>query len=145
VYVPAAPVVSSQIAATRESDLRLQRILLVEDEQRLANLGRRVLESAGYDVTVHTSSLQALEEFRAESARFDLLITDNTMPHMTGLELVEKALAFRPDIPVLMVSGIGETMAVEELKKRGVRRLLPKPYDSADLKAVVRELLAEKR
>ena len=145
VYVPAAPVVSSQIAATRESDLRLQRILLVEDEQRLANLGRRVLESAGYDVTVHTSSLQALEEFRAEPMRFDLLITDNTMPHMTGLELVEKALAFRPDTPVLMVSGIGETMAVEELKKRGVRRLLPKPYDSADLKAVVRELLAEKR
>ena len=77
--------------------------------------------------------------------RFDLLITDNTMPHMTGLELVEKALAFRPDTPVLMVSGIGETMAVEELKKRGVRRLLPKPYDSADLTAVVRELLAEKR
>jgi PAS domain S-box-containing protein len=144
VYLPAAPVVSSQMAATRDSDSRLQRILLVEDEQRLANLGKRVLESVGYDVTVHTSSLQALEEIRAEPARFSLLITDNTMPHMTGLELVEKALALRPDIPVLMISGIGESMAMDELKKRGVRRLLPKPYDSADLKATVRELLAEK-
>jgi len=143
VYVPAAPVASSPLAATRESDLHLQRILLVEDEPRLANLGRRVLESAGYDVTVHTSSLQALEEFRADSARFDLLITDNTMPHMTGLELVEKALVLRANIPVLMISGIGESMSMDELKKRGVRRLLPKPYDSADLKSTVREILAE--
>jgi two-component system, cell cycle sensor histidine kinase and response regulator CckA len=85
--------------------------------------------------------LQALEDFRLAPTEFDLLITDNTMPHMTGLQLVEKVLAIRPALPVLMVSGIGESMSLEALKQRGVRRLLPKPYQATDLKAAVRELV----
>jgi two-component system cell cycle sensor histidine kinase/response regulator CckA len=91
--------------------------MLVEDEPRLAILGQRVLESAGFEVVVHTSSMQALEEFRADPQGYDLLVTDNTMPHMTGLQLVENVLASRPDIPILMVSGIGESMSVEALKE----------------------------
>jgi len=115
------------------------------DEEWRAALGRRVLESAGFEVTTHTSSLQALEEFRSNPNQFDLLITDNTMPHMTGLELVAKVLAARPEIPVLMVSGIGESMSVEALKKCGVTRLLSKPYQSTDLQAAARELVAGSR
>jgi FixJ family two-component response regulator len=60
---------------------------------------------------------------------------------MTGLQLVGHVLASRPDIPILMVSGIGESMSVEELKKFGVTRLLSKPYQSADLKAAATELI----
>jgi PAS domain S-box-containing protein len=141
VYLPAAPSQSIQEDASRPANDCARRLLLVEDEARLAVLGQRVLESAGYDVTVHTSSLQALEVFCANPTRFDMLITDNTMPHMTGLQLVEKILYLRPSLPVLMVSGIGETMSIEALKERGVKRLLSKPYESNDLKTAVRELL----
>ena len=119
--------------------------MLVDDETRLAVLGQRVLESAGFEVVVHTSSLQALEQFRVDPKRYDLLITDNTMPHMTGLQLVANVLATRPDIPILMVSGIGESMSIEALKECGVTRLLSKPYQSADLKAAVQELITASR
>jgi PAS domain S-box-containing protein len=141
VYLPAAPPTLSPPELDNPARQRLDRILLVEDEARLANLGRRVLESAGFEVVVHTSSLQALEEFRADPKRFDLLVTDNTMPHLTGLQLVEKVHSARPDLPILMVSGIGESMSVEALKERGVARLLSKPYQAEDLKAAARELL----
>jgi PAS domain S-box-containing protein len=145
VYLPAAPVTAQRTEQTDSTHSHQHRILFVEDEERLAALGRRVLESAGFEVTTHTSSLQALEEFRSNPNQFDLLITDNTMPHMTGLELVAKVLAARPEIPVLMVSGIGESMSVEALKKCGVTRLLSKPYQSTDLQAAARELVAGSR
>jgi hypothetical protein len=143
VYLPAAPPTLSQPEQGNPATPRLHRILLVEDEARLAVLGQRVLESAGFDVVAYTSSLQALEEFRADPKRFDLLVTDNTMPHMTGLQLVEKILEARPDLPILMVSGIGESMSLEDLKQRGITRLLSKPYQSADLKAAALELVAD--
>ena len=135
VYLPSAPSTPARADQDDTASQRLHRIMLVEDEARLAVLGQRVLESAGFEVVVHTSSLQALEEFRTNPKGYDLLITDNTMPHMTGLQLVGHVLVSRPDIPILMVSGIGESMSVEELKKFGVTRLLSKPYQSADLKA----------
>ena len=142
IYLPAAaPSPTTEDPKVDTGKPALRRILLVEDEQRLARLGQRILESEGFAVSVHTSSMQALEDFRTNSARYDLLITDNTMPHMTGLELVQQVLAIRAEIPVLMVSGIGESMSVEELRKLGVTRLLSKPYQSAELKAAARELM----
>jgi len=145
VYLPAAPPDLSRKDQANTASPRLHRILLVEDEARLAVLGQRVLESAGFDVVVHTSSLQALEEFYADPTRYDLLVTDNTMPHMTGLQLVEKVLSTRPDLPILMVSGIGESMSAEALKKFGVTKLLSKPYQSADLKAAAKALVTGTR
>jgi len=142
VYLPAAPANAPDAYFTATEETRRHRILLVEDEERLAILGQRVLESAGFHVTAHTSSLQALEEFRARPDHFDLLITDNNMPHLTGLQLVEQVSRTRPALPILMVSGIGETMSTEELKARGVSRLLPKPYQSSDLKAAAQAMVA---
>jgi PAS domain S-box-containing protein len=142
VYLPAARMPSARAHRSESAQPSQSRILLVEDEERLARLGQRVLESAGFDVSVHTSSLQALEEFRLAPEDYDLLITDNTMPHMTGLQLVEKVLTIRPELPVLMVSGIGESMSIDSLKQRGVRRLLPKPYQSADLTTAAKALIA---
>jgi PAS domain S-box-containing protein len=142
VYLPAAPLNAQRTDRTGGIRPQQHRILLVEDEERLAALGRRVLESAGFEVIAHTSSLQALEEFRSDPSRFDLLITDNTMPHMTGLQLVAKVLATRPGMPVLMVSGIGESMSMEALRECGVTRLLSKPYESSDLRAAAQALIA---
>jgi hypothetical protein len=145
VYLPSAPPTATRPEQDDAASPRLHRIMLVEDEPRLAILGQRVLESAGFEVVVHTSSMQALEEFRANPKGYDLLVTDNTMPHMTGLQLVEYVLASRPDIPILMVSGIGESMSVEALKKCGVTRLLSKPYQSLDLKAAAQDLITGSR
>jgi len=145
VYLPSAPPTATRPEHDDAASPRPHRIMLVEDETRLAVLGQRVLESAGFEVVVHTSSMQALEEFRADPKRYDLLVTDNTMPHMTGLQLVENVLATRPDIPILMVSGIGESMSIEALKKCGVTRLLSKPYQSLDLKVAAQDLITGSR
>ena len=117
-----------------------EHILIADDDAVIREGLRRVLSMEGYRVETQPNGRLAMD--RLQETSFDLLITDNTMPHMTGLQLVEKALTFRPDLPVLMVSGIGESMSVEELKKRGVGRLLPKPYEAADLRSTVREMLA---
>jgi hypothetical protein len=145
VYVPATSLEVMPVSKPGKAPARTQHILLVEDEERLARLGQRVLESAGFEVTMHTSGVQALDDFRADPNRFDLIVTDNTMPQMTGLQFVEKALLSRPDIPVLMVSGIGETMSINELRTHGVTQLLPKPYRAEELKAIARGLLDQRR
>jgi two-component system cell cycle sensor histidine kinase/response regulator CckA len=142
VYIPvaqAAPIDSSRVEVI--SDRR--RILYVDDEERLAHLGRRLLESAGFDVVVHTSSVRALADFSSQPDRFDLVITDNNMPHMTGLELIESMLKVRPNLPVMMVSGIGETIDSAQLKSRGIQRVLAKPYSFSALRSAVTELLAD--
>ncbi|MFO0985105.1 MAG: PAS domain S-box protein [Planctomycetota bacterium] len=118
-------------------------ILVVEDEEVLADLCRRQLEALGYRVTVHTSSLNALEDFRRQPAEFDLVITDNTMPRMTGLALAQEMLRTDPRARILMVSGIGASMEPEALLSLGVRRVLPKPHTLWELARAVRACLEE--
>jgi CheY-like chemotaxis protein len=100
-----------------------------------------LLESAGFEVTAHTSSLRALESFQANPQHFDLLIADSKMPDMTGLELVDRIMAIRPTLPILMVSDTSKSVTVDLLKMRGVTRVLRKPRDPAVLVEVVREIL----
>ncbi len=142
VYIPVAQATPVDDAQAPVSNDR-RRILYVDDEERLAQLGRRLLESAGFDVVVHTSSVRALADFSAQPERYDLVITDNNMPHMTGLELIESMLKVRPNVPVMMVSGIGETVDSAQLKNRGIRRVLAKPYSFSALRSAVSELLTE--
>ena len=141
VYLPVAGGADNHVESAEPTDAR-RHILYVDDEERLAQLGRRLLEGAGYDVVAHTSSLQALTDFRTRPNRFDLVITDNNMPHMTGLDLIDEIMKIRPDVPVMMVSGIGETVDAATLKSRGVRQVLAKPYSFSDLRAAVSKLIA---
>jgi CheY-like chemotaxis protein len=145
VYIPSISVKTSPILDSTDGRLPRRNILLVDDEGSLARLGQRLLESAGFEVTAHTSSLHALESFRANPTHFDLLITDNSMPNMTGLELVEQILAIRSNLPVLMVSGGGESMSSEELTMRGITRVLPRAYESGLLEATVKEIIESSR
>jgi PAS domain S-box-containing protein len=115
-------------------------VLLVEDEPALASMEKRQLESLGYRVTVHTSSVQALEAFRAAPATFDLVVTDNNMPRMTGLQLAQALLAMRPDLPILMVSGIAETADADRLSEIGVRGVLAKPHTAKALHQALEQL-----
>jgi PAS domain S-box-containing protein len=117
------------------------RILYIDDEEHLAQLGYRLLRSAGFDVIAYSSSLHALNEFSRAPERYRLIITDNNMPHMSGIELSRAITAIRPSTPIIMGSGNGESIPVEELKKAGIRRLIPKPYEFCALKETVEELI----
>jgi CheY-like chemotaxis protein len=94
-----------------------------------------MLTSLGYDVSVRLSSLDALEAFRTNPARFDLVITDMTMPNMTGDHLAREMLKIRPDIPIILTTGFSERISEEEAKKMGIRVFVMKP---ASLQALAR-------
>jgi CheY-like chemotaxis protein len=142
ICLPAADAMSVPAPAPtpEAAEARGPRVLFVEDEPVLALMQRRQLEYLGFEVTVHTSSIEALEDFRARPLAFALLITDDTMPQMTGSTLVREVLAIRPDLPVLMVSG-GERSDPSALQAIGVRRLLRKPHTAAELAGAIREAL----
>jgi two-component system, cell cycle sensor histidine kinase and response regulator CckA len=118
------------------------RILVVEDELPIAAMLQRQLKGFGYHATVHIASLDALDAFQKRPNAFDLVITDNTMPRLTGIELARRIRALRADIPVLLVSGIAETITPEQLAENGITAALPKPHTLAELKSAITRLLA---
>lgn len=143
VYLPAheAPAEpGANPGMSEHADGRLH-VLFVEDEEMLAKLERRQLEALGYRVTVHTSSVEALEDFRRRPGEFDLMVTDNTMPRMTGLQLAGEVTRVRPGLPVLMVSGYADNADPEVLRASGIRATLRKPHTAKELEAALRGLL----
>lgn len=118
-----------------------ERVMLVEDEPALAELGRDMFESLGYEVVVRTSPIEALRAFALMPQRFDLLITDQTMPRMTGEALVQEVLRIRPDLPVIMMTGFSHTMNADQARSLGVRAFLHKPLLQRDLAPAIRRAL----
>lgn len=122
-----------------------ERILFVDDEPTLVNLGTRILSSLGYEVTGVTSSVEALDIFLAEPQSFDLVITDMTLPKMTGIGLSRKILKIRADIPIILCSGIREADTDDQVKLLGIRAYLTKPLTWKELARVVRETLDDQK
>lgn len=118
-------------------------ILFVDDEEAIAELGRRSLESLGYRVVATTSSVKALDLFRREPQRFDAVVTDQAMPELTGANLARELLAMRPGLPIVLCTGFSRSVTLEAAKELGVRRFLPKPATLAELGRAVREALDE--
>jgi len=142
VYLPLAA--SSGAAAARgEPEVKggHERILFVDDEAMLADLTGRMLRSLGYQVTTRTSSVEALELFRARQGDFDLVITDVTMPNMTGADLAKAVLAIRPGMPVILCTGYSEIMTAEQAAELGIRGYVMKPMTRRDLGRAIREVL----
>jgi len=119
----------------------IERILLVDDESDLVDFGREMLTRLGYQVTVRTSGLEALELFRAKPDRFDLVITDQTMPGLTGTELARRLLRIRPRTPVILCTGFSERIPAQETRGWGIRKLLRKPLIQQDLAQAIRQVL----
>jgi PAS domain S-box-containing protein len=140
VFLPAA---APRAAAEEETGARGPRLLVVEDEEALAALSRRQLENAGFRVAVFTSSLQALEAFRASPDAFDAVVTDNTMPRMTGMALAQEILRIRPGTRILLVSGLAETLDPGVIYAKGISGVLAKPHTGAALAQAVRDVLAQ--
>ncbi|MEE9148457.1 MAG: ATP-binding protein [Candidatus Tectomicrobia bacterium] len=118
-------------------------ILFVDDEETLARLGQGMLQRLGYDVVARTSSTKALEAFRAMPERFDLVITDQTMPHMTGEMLVKELQRIRPDIPIILCTGFSHVMHAEKAQALGIEAFLMKPVIARDLAVTIQQVLAQ--
>jgi PAS domain S-box-containing protein len=114
-----------------------EHILFIDDEETLAELGGMMLTSLGYRVTSMTSSIAALEAFRAKPHGFDLVITDMTMPSMRGDHLAMELLKIRPDIPIILCTGYSEAMTEEKAAGLGMRGYLMKPLTLQDLGNVI--------
>jgi len=132
----------------KEAALRIvggkERILLVDDEAALVDIGKKMLISLGYKVLAVTKSLEALELFRTRPDRFDLVITDMTMPRMTGLELAQELMLIRPDIPVILYTGFNEHITPEIAKSLGVKDFIMKPIELSQIAASIRRVLDRK-
>jgi PAS domain S-box-containing protein len=125
-----------------EMELRgIEHILFVDDEPILTELGQKVLEILGYKVTTKTSSIEALEAFQADPGTFDLVISDQTMPHMTGLQLAEKIREVKSDIPIILCSGFSERINERNFRSHGIQGFLMKPITKKNIAITIRNVL----
>jgi PAS domain S-box-containing protein len=120
---------------------RGERIMVVDDEPALTKLTCKLMEKFGYSMKGFTSSVDALKHFEEKPQAFDLIITDQTMPEITGINLTRKVLSIRPDIPVIICTGHSETLNEVEAIKAGASSLLGKPLESTILATTIRKAL----
>ncbi len=121
-----------------------ERILLIDDEEQIVLLEQMMLERLGYRVTARTSSLNALDDFRADPFQFDLVISDRSMPNMTGIQLADELIAIRPEIPIIICTGFADEKEEQLAGDMGVKGFLIKPVSLNDLATRVRNVLDEK-
>ena len=116
-------------------------ILFVDDEQELARLGKQALELFGYTVFSTANSVDALETFRAAPDKFDLVVTDQTMPQMTGMELAGELRQIRPNIPVILCTGYSELVTEQNMRAAGIQEVMMKPLVIREVGRIIRRVL----
>ncbi len=117
-------------------------ILFVDDEAMLTEMGKTLLERLGYQVTACNGGEQALELFAQQPQAFDLVITDQTMPGMTGIELAQRLLQIRPDLPVILCTGYNAQVSEAQALAMGIRAYVEKPFNSTQLAGLLHSILA---
>jgi CheY-like chemotaxis protein len=117
------------------------RVLLVDDDDLAGGLMLDLLEDRGLDVVLVMNGEEAIAALSTASAPFDLLITDQAMPRMTGLELVRRVRPIHPDLPIIPYTGNANALDAKEIEAAGVRALVRKPVDVAALGELLRDLL----
>ncbi len=143
VYLPSLNVDEAALPSegTPQAPFGRGRILFVDDEQMLADLGYRMLSRLGYDVIAMTDGREALERLRDNPQAYDLLITDQTMPHITGADLIQAAHEIRPDLPTVLCTGYSQVVNAEQAQELGVDAFLMKPLEFPELAELIRQLL----
>jgi len=121
-----------------------QRILVVDDEEALVRMISRILTKLGYQPTAMHDSTEALAAFEAAPGDFDLILSDLTMPGLTGLELAGHANRIRPGIPVIVMTGYYANLSESQLKAAGVSEIMMKPVDLKSLSVVIDQILKNK-
>ena len=143
------PVIESAAEKARKSAGRIagghERILLVDDDRVVISVIKRLLDRSGYDVTTRSGGVESLETFRGHPDDFDLVITDQTMPKMTGMKLAGELLNIRPDLPIILISGFGDEVTEKSARARGIKEFILKPVSREDLSKAVRRVIDEKQ
>ncbi len=139
------PVFEEEPAIEEETNVPIptgnEKILFVDDEASIVDMTGQMLKRLGYAVTAKTSSLDALATFKTQPGKFDLIISDMTMPDMTGDQLAQELLKIRPDIPIILCTGFSERINDEKSKLIGIQALVVKPVDKTDLAGTIRKVL----
>ncbi len=118
-------------------------ILFIDDEEDLVGLGKQILKKLGYDVIASTSSVEALELFRTKPDQFDLVITDMTMPNITGDRLAKELMKIRTGIPIILCTGYSDGISKHKAKQMGISAFIMKPLVMRTLSIIVRKVLDE--
>ncbi|GEM_PF-635562 len=120
-----------------------ERVLLIDDDEVILGMEEKLLGRLGYAVQAFMESERALAAFRENPTAYDLIITDITMPRLTGIELAKAALAIRPGIPIVMCTGFSQLISAEEAKALGIREFIMKPVIMADFAVTIRKALSQ--
>jgi CheY-like chemotaxis protein len=143
IYLP--EILSEEVVVRHHEEKSLpmgtERILFVDDEPILVELAKKMLSKLGYTVVTRSSSFEALELFQKDPDRYDLVITDMTMPGITGDKLAQKFMEIRHDIPIILCSGYSEYISEDKAKKIGIREFVMKPLEMNELARTIRKVL----
>ncbi|MBU1628441.1 PAS domain S-box protein [bacterium] len=143
VYFPKIEAFEDNIKIESEEHIPFgnEKILFIDDEQCLVNVNKDFLERLGYSVTTRASSIEALGLFKNQPDRFDLVITDQTMPNLTGIALAKEIINIRPDIPIILCTGFSKAIPRKNLESMGIKELILKPIVQRDLAITIRKTL----
>jgi len=143
VFLPRAPrpEVRTEEATTRKLPTGTERLLFVDDEELLVEMGQSMLENLGYAVTVAVNGSEAWNLFVADPWRFDLVITDQTMPDVTGVTLARKMLKVRKELPIILCTGYSERVSAEKAQELGICAFVMKPLARRELAETIRSVL----
>ena len=145
VYLPRIAEASSSAEAAAEGAMPTghEHILFIDDEEMLVEMGQELLEELGYRITASTDSARALALFRADPSRFDLVVTDQTMPNLTGIELAKEIIALKPDTPVILCTGFSHLVNADTARAAGIRAFAMKPLTKREIAKTIRQVLDE--
>ena len=116
---------------------------MVDDEEMMVDVTKQILGRLGFDVIAKTNSIDALETFQEEPDKFDLVITDQVMPNMTGTQLAEKLISIRSDIPIILCSGFPENVSPDQLESIGIREFNAKPITRQEIIKTIQRVLGK--
>ncbi len=143
------PTIDSDVVSKTKASKPLprgnERILFVDDEKALSDMGKKTLERLGYEVIATTNATEALDLFQKHHHKLDLVITDQTMPNMTGGMLAKELLRIRPDIPIILCTGYSEMITKDKAMDMGIRQFIMKPLVTRDLATTIRKVLDKGR
>ena len=139
------PAIESLMTSEEKIDIWIptgtERILFIDDEPAIVKIGKQTLESLGYEVVTRTSSIEALEYFKARSNNFDLVVTDMTMPKMTGDVLASELMKIKPNIPIILCTGFSARIDEKKAMRMGIRAFVSKPILKRDIAETIRKVL----
>jgi len=118
-----------------------ERILFIDDEEALVEMGEDILAELGYEVTSRMSSREALALLKSDPSRFDLVVTDQTMPEMTGIDLAREVLTVRSDMPIIMCTGFSHVVDADKAMAAGIKAFAMKPLTKREIAMTIRKVL----